>query len=65
MYGIVAVVTGPELMLVSVVSSVTVCIPSNKVSAVVDFTIGNPRSYLLIVNGSSLRDKILPVMFYS
>ena len=39
MYGIVAVVTGPELTLVSVsvVISVTVNVPSNKIRVVVVF----------------------------
>ena len=38
MYGTVAVVTRPELMLIYVGISVTVSIPSNKVRAVVYFT---------------------------
>ena len=40
MYGIVAVVTGPELTLVSVsvVISVAVNVPSNKIRVVVVFT---------------------------
>ena len=37
-YGTVAVVTRPELMLIYVGISVTVSIPSNKVRAVVYFT---------------------------
>ena len=38
MYGIVAVVTGPELTLVCVGISVTVRVPSNKVRVVVVLT---------------------------